>query len=67
LDKPGVVGAVGTLLGKRHINIAEMTLGRKKGGDYAITVINTDDSIPPAVLKELRVLKNILGVKVVKL
>ncbi len=67
IDKPGVVGEVGTLLGKRKINIAEMTLGRKKEGTYAITVINTDNPIPAPVLKELKSLKQIMGAKVVKL
>ncbi|MBI4550339.1 MAG: phosphoglycerate dehydrogenase [Candidatus Omnitrophica bacterium] len=66
-DKPGVVGAVGTLLGKHRINIAEMTLGRKKEGTYALTVINTDNAIPAEVLRELRALKHIVDAKVVKL
>jgi D-3-phosphoglycerate dehydrogenase len=67
VDKPGLVGSLGTLLGKRRINIAEMTLGRKREGTYAITVINTDQLIPQAVLKEIKSLKHILDAKVVKL
>ena len=66
-DKPGVVGSVGTLLGKHKINIAEMTLGRKHEGAYAITVINTDNAVPTPVLKELKSLKLIIDVKLVKL
>ena len=67
VDKPGVVGTVGTLLGKRGINIAEMTLGRKKEGTYAITVINTDNVIPAPVLKELKSCRHIIDARVVKL
>jgi len=66
-DKPGVVGSVGTLLGTHKINIAEMTLGRKGEGTYAITVINTDNAVPVPVLKELKALKQIRDVKLVKL
>jgi len=66
-DKPGVVGEVGSLLGKYKINIAEMTLGRKEEGAYAITVINTDNAVPSPVLKELKALKQIIDVKLVKL
>jgi D-3-phosphoglycerate dehydrogenase len=67
VDKPGVVGTLGTLLGENNINIAEMTLGRKKEGTYAITVINTDNQIPPKVLDEIKSLKNIIDAKIIKL
>ena len=58
---------MGTILGKNKINIAEMTLGRKKEGDVATTIINTDQDIPAKVLDEINALKNIIDVKVVKL
>jgi len=68
-DLPGVVGKIGTILGRHKINIAEMTLGRHTKGKkaYALTVINTDDDIPAKALKELKALKPIIDTKVVKL
>lgn len=68
-DRPGVVGTLGTILGKNGINIAEMTLGRvaKDKKMLALTVINTDEEIPPAVLQEIKKFPPILDAKVVKL
>jgi D-3-phosphoglycerate dehydrogenase / 2-oxoglutarate reductase len=67
-DQPGVVGGVGNILGKNRINIAEMTLGRVKKGKktLAMTVINIDEPVPPAVLKELKSFQPIIDAKVIK-
>ena len=35
VDKPGVIGYVGTVLGKNKINIAAMQVGRKSSGGEA--------------------------------
>lgn len=45
LDRPGMVGHIGTLLGKAGINIANMSLHRDKAGGQALTVLNLD-SVP---------------------
>ena len=48
---PGVVGAVGMILGRHDVNIAGMQVGRhlpRRGGD-AIMVLNVDDVVPPAL------------------
>jgi D-3-phosphoglycerate dehydrogenase len=66
-DKPGVVGDVGTILGRNQINIAEMSLGRKKEGARALTVINTDSEVPKTVLEELKKLGKIIDVKLLRL
>lgn len=66
-DKPGVVGEVGTILGKNGVNIAEMTLGRKDEGTYALTVINVDGEIPSKVIEEIKNLSKIIDVNVLKL
>lgn len=52
-DQPGVVGRVGTILGKNNVNIAQMTLGRLSKGRkvYAMTVIKTDSDVPAGALK----------------
>lgn len=67
-DQPGVVGAVGTILGKNKVNIAEMTLGRVSKGKkmMAMTVINTDHPVPPSVLTELKKFQPIIDAKIIK-
>jgi len=68
-DQPGVVGKVGTILGKGKINIAEMSLGRIQKGKkmLALTVINTDNEIPPRMVNELKKFPPIRDVTVVSL
>ncbi len=66
-DVPGVVGAVGTLLGEKGINIAGIELGREKVGGEAISLIHVDDAIPKESLDTLRSLPNIITAEMVKL
>lgn len=67
-DQPGVVGGIGTILGKNKVNIAEMTLGRVEKGHktFAMTVINTDQAVPANVLEELKAFRPIIDAKVIK-
>lgn len=57
-DRPGVIGAVGVVLGKAEINIASWVLGRRKRSGTALGVVTVDDPVPPSVIKELRALPN---------
>jgi len=66
-DKPGIVGQIGTLLGKNNINIAGMNFGRAKRGGEAITVLNVDSAIPPSVLGKIKKSQYIKEVKSIKL
>ncbi len=65
-DKPGIVGAIGTILAAANINIAGITLGRENQQGVAVSVVNVDSEIPDAVMAQLRQTKNILFVKTVK-
>jgi D-3-phosphoglycerate dehydrogenase len=66
-DRPGIVGYLGTLLGKHSVNIASMSLTRDSVGGSAMTVLNLD-SVPPAeVLDQLENDPDIMNVRVVKL
>jgi D-3-phosphoglycerate dehydrogenase len=67
VDRPGMIGFIGTLLGKNSINIAAMQVGRKPGGGEAVTVVNVDSNVPESVLKEIRDFKGITHVRCVKL
>jgi D-3-phosphoglycerate dehydrogenase len=53
-DQPGVIGDVGTVLGRHGVNIANFALGRD--GDRAVGVVIVDETSPidDAVLEELR-------------
>ena len=66
-DRPGIVGYLGTLLGRHNVNIASMSLTRDTAGGHALTVLNLD-SVPSAeVLDELQKDPDIRNVNVVKL
>ncbi len=68
LDKPGVIGYIGTVLGKNRINIAAMHVGRKKAvAGEALTVINIDNEVPKGVLAEIKKYKDITDIKLVRL
>jgi D-3-phosphoglycerate dehydrogenase len=57
LDVPGVIGHVGTVLGKSQINIANFSLGRREGAEgitEAVAVVSTDGLVPESVLAQLR-------------
>lgn len=66
LDKPGIIGSLGTVLGEHGINIAGMTFGRDTPGGTAISVLNVDSPVPPELVEKIRKVKNILSVKVMK-
>jgi D-3-phosphoglycerate dehydrogenase len=55
-DVPGVVGKVGTILGKHNVNIANFSLGRKgqAGNGEAIAVVQVDNAPPENALQELQ-------------
>jgi len=66
-DRPGIVGQVGTLMGKHNVNIAAMSLNRDIAGGHALTVLNLDSAPPEEALEELRKDPNISNMHVVKL
>ena len=66
-DRPGIIGYLGTLLGKHKVNIANMSLTRDTAGGLALTVLNLDSAPPPSVLKELQKDPDLCNVKVIKL
>jgi D-3-phosphoglycerate dehydrogenase len=66
-DVPGVVGAVGTLLGQAGINIAGLELGRDRAGGTALSLVEIDGPVPVAVLDSLRTLSAITAASLIKL
>ena len=66
-DRPGMVGYIGGLIGKHHVNIASMSLSREKVGGHALTVLNLDSVPSPELLDELKKDPDISNVRVAKL
>jgi len=66
-DKPGTIGFLGTVLGKHNINIADMSLGRRKDTGIALTILNVDTNIDDKVAAEIKANTNIISLKAVKL
>ncbi|PIQ90101.1 MAG: phosphoglycerate dehydrogenase [Candidatus Omnitrophica bacterium CG11_big_fil_rev_8_21_14_0_20_41_12] len=66
LDKSGLIGNLGTLMGKNNINIAAMALGRNQPGDKAISVWSVDNQVTPEIQEKIKKLENILTVKVIR-
>ena len=66
-DRPGIVGYLGTLMGRHNLNIASMSLSRDTAGGYALTVLNLDSVPPQELLDEIQKDPDISNVKVVKL
>ena len=68
-DVPGLIGFIGTVLGKHGVNIAHMALGREKnepGGD-AVAVLNLDNELSDKALQEVSTHQEVTGVELVRL
>ena len=52
-DRPGVIGALGRLLGDAGVNIASMQVGRAAEGGEAVSVLTLDQAAPAGVLEEI--------------
>jgi D-3-phosphoglycerate dehydrogenase len=76
-DKPGMIGRVGTILGKAHVNIRHMDVGPSerrphtrdphRSPEAALMIISVDDPIPDWALEEISRTGDIFGVTLVKL
>lgn len=54
VDRPGIIGRIGTLLGDNGINIAQMRVGRQAVRQRALMVLSLDDPVPAPLLEEIR-------------
>ena len=75
-DQPGMIGRVGTILGKANVNIHRMDVGPsvrqprmrpQNPADTALMIISVDDPVPDWALEELGKSGDIFGVTMVKL
>jgi D-3-phosphoglycerate dehydrogenase len=52
-DRPGMVGKIGSILGRHNVNIASMHVGRRTQRGRAIVVLLLDEDVPPEVMEEV--------------
>ena len=66
-DTPGVIGQIGTLLGRNGVNIADMRVGRMAPHGEAVMMLSVDDELDAGVRQQLLGLPGITSVRWVKL
>ncbi len=66
-DVPGLIGFLGTTMGRHGVNIAQMNVGREHPGGEAIGVVNLDSIPSDEALDEVRRHKDILSLSLIKL
>jgi D-3-phosphoglycerate dehydrogenase len=57
IDQPGAIGSIGSLLGKRNINIAQMHVGQEKDGEKNIILLRTDAPLNQDIIDDLNSLE----------
>ncbi len=62
INRPGVIGLVGTLLAKHAINISGMNVGKTSIEGRSLMVLTVDNPIPPHVIDEMKNLEPIFDV-----
>lgn len=62
-DKPGFIGALGTVLGEAGVNIANFNLGRAEEAGNAIALIGVDQVVDDGVLEQTRALDHVVDAK----
>lgn len=66
IDKPGIIGRIGTALGSVGVNIAAMQWSRNKKGEKAVSFVSVDQDVCGEVLDELRKIDGVLKVSMLK-
>lgn len=67
IDKPGMIGQIGTLLGASKVNIATMQVSRNVKDQRAMMVLTVDGEVSKEILELMRNVDGILSARVVKL
>ena len=67
VDRPGMVGILGGILGEAGVNIASMQVARSAKGGAALVALSVDSAIPPAVLAEIETAISAASVRAVSL
>lgn len=65
-DRPGVVGAVGTILGEERVNISRMQLALQRERGEAAMLVNVDARPAESVMERLRNLPHVISAVLVE-
>ena len=65
-DQPGVIGEIGTILGRHGVNIANFALGRDGTSAIGVVIVDETSPIPEAVIADLRTAKAIREARIVR-
>jgi D-3-phosphoglycerate dehydrogenase / 2-oxoglutarate reductase len=68
-DVPGAIGEIGTVLGKRAMNISTFALGRRDAtpGAEAIALVRLDGEVPESILEFVRKISAVTEARLVRL
>jgi len=68
-DVPGAIGEIGTVLGKRGVNISTFALGRRDAtpGAEAIALVRLDGDVPDSILEYVRKISAVTEARLVRL
>ena len=66
-DRPGMIGALGTLLGQFDVNVSFMNVGRHEKRGTALMVLTLDEPLTAEQLAQVREIPDIFGVKLARL
>jgi D-3-phosphoglycerate dehydrogenase len=62
IDKPGVIGKIGSILGEGSVNIAAMQWSRNRKGEKAVAFVSVDGDVTDEMLQQLRSIDGVLRV-----
>src|SRR5688500_12135227 len=65
-DQPGVIGEIGTILGKHGVNIANFALGREGKNAVGVVIVDEPPPVPDAARRELLHVKGVREARIVR-
>ena len=65
INRPGIIGKVGSLMGDEGINISGMQVGKTEQEGTNIMVLTIDNEVPAAVIEQVAALDGIFGAKLI--
>ena len=67
MDRPGMVGRIGIMLGEADVNISAMHLARTRPREDALMILALDDDVPDGVADAIRAHENVTDIWTIRL
>ena len=67
MDKPGMIGKVGSILGDNDVNIASMEVARAQARGPATMILELDEELKTEVLRKVRQITDLKSAIAIKL